>query len=175
MEHITRQLRQFKVDAVFGKKKHYNAAERKQKCYKLTSCLQIFINAITGTTLLQLVLGGENRNTQIIALLLSIIATILSSAQKLLDYEKQAQGNSKVGDMYLEISKSTSLMLSMMADNLLTKEAIISRAEEIRNNLDQANKLGSQFSTNSSDYKKAQRGIANGEECYTEEELNLWE
>ena len=77
--------------------------------------------------------------------------------------------------MYLEISKSTSLMLSMMADNLLTKEAIISRAEEIRNNLDQANKLGSQFSTNSSDYKKAQRGIANGEECYTKEELNLWE
>ena len=35
--------------------------------------------------------------------------------------------------------------------------------------------MGSQFPTNQKDYNKAQEGIKNGEENYTEEELELWE
>lgn len=70
------------------------------------------------------------------------------------DYEKQAQGNTEVADMYLDIAK---------------------RTEELLGRIDQANKLGAQFSTNNDDYQMARDGILNGEEDYTEEDLGLWE
>ena len=108
MDNLVKQLKQFKTDAIYEKKKHYNAAERKRRYYKILSFTQIFLNAITGTTLLTLVFGKGSKVAEIIALILTIITTILASIQKIGDYEKQAQGNAKVADMYLRISKKIS-------------------------------------------------------------------
>lgn len=109
MDSIVKQLKQFKADAIYEKKKHYNAAERKRRYYRILSFIQIFLNAITGTTLLTVVFGKGSKMAEIIALILTIIATILASIQKICDYEKQAQGNAKAADMYLRISKKISL------------------------------------------------------------------
>lgn len=154
MEHVIKQLKQIQTDAVLGKKKHYNAADRKRKYDKYVSIGQIVINALTGTALLPVVFGEGNKIAEIAALLLAITAMILSGVQKKQDYEKQAQGNTEVADMYLDIAK---------------------RTEELLGRIDQANKLGAQFSTNNDDYQMARDGILNGEEDYTEEDLGLWE
>lgn len=154
MEHVIKQLKQIRTDAVLGKKKHYNAADRKRKYDKYVSIGQIVINALTGTALLPVVFGEGNKIAEIAALLLAITAMILSGVQKKQDYEKQAQGNTEVADMYLDIAK---------------------RTEELLGRIDQANKLGAQFSTNNKDYQMARDGISNGEEDYTEEDLGLWE
>lgn len=42
MDNIVKQLKQFKTDAIYEKKKHYNAAERKRRYYKILSFTQIF-------------------------------------------------------------------------------------------------------------------------------------
>ena len=47
MEHVIKQLKQIRTDAVLGKKKHYNAADRKRKYDKYVSIGQIVINALT--------------------------------------------------------------------------------------------------------------------------------
>ena len=104
MDSIVKQLKQFKADAIYEKKKHYNAAERKRRYYRILSFIQIFLNAITGTTLLTVVFGKGSKMAEIIALILTIIASIT----KICDYEKQAQGNAKAADMYLRISKKIS-------------------------------------------------------------------
>lgn len=175
MEHVIKQLRQIRTDAVLGKKKHYNAAKRKRNYYKITSISQIVINAITGASLIPVVFGQGNKVTEISALILTIIATIIASVQKSQDFEKQAQGNSRVADMYLEIAKRVSLTLCIIADGVLSDEDISMRAEELLKNTDGVNKLGSQFTTNDKDFQKAREGIKNGEENYTEEDLELWE
>ena len=95
--------------------------------------------------------------------------------QKIGDFENQAQGNAKVADMYLRISKKINLILNFIKDGALSNQEILEKAEEIRSEISQANEIGSQFSTNQNDYNKAQTGIKNGEENYTDEELNLWE
>ena len=106
MENVVKQLKQFKADAIYEKKKHYNAAERKRTYYKWISIIQIVLNAISGTTLLTVVFGNGSKTAEILALVFTIIATVLASVQKIGDFENQAQGNSKVADMYLEISKN---------------------------------------------------------------------
>lgn len=175
MEHVIKQLKQFKTDAIYEKKKHYNAADRKRRCYKWVSITQIVLNAIIGTTLFTVVFGEGSKVAEILALIFTIAATILASVQKIGDFENQAQGNAKAADMYLGISKKINLILNFIKDGALTNQEIVEKAEEIRSEISQANEIGSQFSTNQKDYNKAQEGIKNGEENYTEEELELWE
>ena len=91
------------------------------------------------------------------------------------DYEKQAQGNTEVADMYLDIAKRTNFTICMIADGIISNENIAKRTEELLSKINKANKLGAQFSTNSRDYQMAREGILNGEEDYTEEDLELWE
>lgn len=175
MEHVIKQLKQFKADAIYEKKKHYNAADRKRRCYKWVSITQIVLNAIAGTTLFTVVFGEGSKMAEILALIFTIAATILASVQKIGDFENQAQGNAKAADMYLGISKKINLILNFIKDGALTNQEIVEKAEEIRSEISQANEIGSQFSTNQKDYNKAQEGIKNGEENYTDEELELWE
>jgi pyocin large subunit-like protein len=175
MEHVIKQLKQFKTDAIYEKKKHYNAADRKRRWYKWVSITQIVLNAITGTTLFTVVFGEGSKVAEILALIFTIAATILASVQKIGDFENQAQGNAKVADMYLRISKKINLILNFIKDGTLTNQEIVEKAEEIRSEISQANEIGSQFPTNQKDYNKAQEGIKNGEENYTDEELELWE
>lgn len=175
MEHVIKQLKQFKTDAIYEKKKHYNAADRKRRWYKWVSISQIVLNAITGTTLFTVVFGEGSKVAEILALIFTIAATILASVQKIGDFENQAQGNAKVADMYLRISKKINLILNFIKDGALTNQEIVEKAEEIRSEIGQANEIGSQFPTNQKDYNKAQEGIKNGEENYTDEELELWE
>lgn len=175
MENVIKQLKQFKTDAIYEKKKHYNAAARKRRYYKWISIIQIILNAISGTTLLTVVFGNGSKMAEIIALAFTIIATVLASVQKIGDFEKQAQGNAKAADMYLEISKNINLTLNFIKDGVFSKNEIIEKAEKIRAEISQANKIGSQFPTNKKDYNKAQEGIKSGEENYTSEELELWE
>lgn len=119
---------------------------------------------------------GEGSNTaEILALVFTIGATILASIQKICDYENQAQGNAKAADMYLRISKRINLILNFIKDNALTENEILEKAEEIQAEIGHANELGSQFPTSRRDYERAQEGIKNGEENYTNKELNLWE
>ena len=175
MEHVIKQLKQFKTDAIYEKKKHYNAADRKRRWYKWVSISQIVLNAITGTALFTVVFGEGSKVAEILALIFTIAATILASVQKIGDFENQAQGNAKVADMYLRISKKINLILNFIKDGALTNQEIVEKAEEIRSEISQANEIGSQFPTNQKDYNKAQEGIKNGEENYTDEELELWE
>ena len=173
--NLLKQLKQFKTDAIYEKKKHYNAADRKRRWYKWVSISQIVLNAITGTTLFTVVFGEGSKVAEILALIFTIAATILASVQKIGDFENQAQGNAKVADMYLRISKKINLILNFIKDGALTNQEIVEKAEEIRSEISQTNEIGSQFPTNQKDYNKAQEGIKNGEENYTDEELELWE
>lgn len=175
MENVIKQLKQFKTDAIYEKKKHYNAADRKRRYYKWVSITQIVLNAITGTTLFTVVFGGGSKVAEILALIFTIAATILASVQKIGDFENQAQGNAKVADMYLRISKKINLILNFIKDGELSNQEIVEKAEEICNEISHANEMGSQFPTNRKDYNIAQEGIKNGEENYTDEELELWE
>lgn len=122
-----------------------------------------------------MVFGEGSKVAEILALIFTIAATILASVQKIGDFENQAQGNAKVADMYLRISKKINLILNFIKDGALTNQEIVEKAEEIRSEISQANEIGSQFPTNQKDYNKAQEGIKNGEENYTDEELELWE
>ena len=173
MQNTIKQLKKLRTDAIYGKKKHYNAASRKREHNRNIVIAQILISATTGTSLLHVVFGQGNKVAEIIALLLAIITTILAGFQKALKLEEQATGNTKAADMYLRLIKNINMILALIEDNKLSEKNANSELQKITNFISDTNEVASQFTTNNRDYQKAKIGIQNGEETYTEEELNL--
>ncbi len=60
-----------------------------------------------------------------------------------------------------------------ISDNLISNSDIIQRLEEIATETDDVNTESEAFPTNKADFNLAQRGIKDGEENYTDTELNL--
>ncbi|MGF7012326.1 hypothetical protein M2145_001034 [Lachnospiraceae bacterium PF1-21] len=175
MEKTVKQLKNFRVDALYGKKRHYNAADRKTKYAYWTSITLVVLNALTSTALVNVVFGEGTKKAEITALVLAVLATITVGLKKTCDFEKQAAGNRAVADAYLKIGKNISLTLSLREDGILSNEMFTERADSIMSSINETNELGTQFPTSNADYKAAKKGIDNGEEYYTEDELNLWE
>ena len=173
MENTITLLKKLRADAVYGKKKHYNAAARKRKYNKRIVIAQMVISAITGTSMISVVFGQGNKITEVIALLLAVITTILAGLQKALKLEEQATGNTKAADMYLRIIKNINMILAVIKDDKLSEDKAISELQKITNSISDANEVASQFTTTNHDYQEARKGIQNGEETYTEEDLNL--
>ena len=57
MQNTIKQLKKLRTDAIYGKKKHYNAASRKREHNRNIVIAQILISATTGTSLLHVVFG----------------------------------------------------------------------------------------------------------------------
>ncbi len=58
-------------------------------------------------------------------------------------------------------------------DGVISNEGLISRIESIAQEIDSINVEAESYPTNNSVYELAKKGIENGEEEYTEKELNL--
>ena len=124
MESTVKQLKQFRIDSLYGKKKHYNAADRKRRYSVVFSILQIVLNAITGSSLIVVVFGDGNKSAEVLALCFSILATIVAGIQKIGDFENQSLGNRKVANMYLRIGKSINLILKLAEDGAYSKKEL---------------------------------------------------
>lgn len=175
MDNTIKQLKQFRTDALYGKKKHYNAADRKRKYSVFFSILQMVLNAITGSTLLVVVFGDGNKCAEVLALIFSITATIVAGVQKIGDFENQSLGNQKVANMYLRIGKTINLVLKLTEDGVYSKKDLSEQAQKILADISEANELATQFSTSDKDYERAKRGIEKGEEDYTSEDMKIWD
>ncbi len=169
------QIKKFRADAIFEKKKHYNAAERKKKYHNAFVNSQIIINAITGTTLLGILLGEGSYIAELVALFFTIISTILAGLQKTCQFDKQSHTNMKVADMYLNIAKKINLFLAHIRDNMVSDTEIVDESCKYQEELSKIKQLAAQSPTNNGDYQKARKGIEKGEENYTELDMMVGE
>ncbi len=173
MNNTTDKLRRIKVDALYGKKKHFNAADRNEINHYRIGIPLVIINIITGSILFYVISDGANNWIKYVPLVLALIAALLSGFQTYLNLQKRVEGHRRVGNKYLAIMKKCDRLQGYMADNVTSNNDIISRIEIISNEIEAINIEAESYPTNTSDYKLAKKGIENGEEEYTEKELNL--
>jgi 5-bromo-4-chloroindolyl phosphate hydrolysis protein len=173
MNNTTDKLRRIKVDALYGKKKHFNAADRNEKNHYFIGVPIVVINILTGSILFYVITDGATNWIKFLPLVLALIAAILSGFQTYLNLQKRAEGNRRIGNKYLAIMKKCDRLQGYISDNLITNEDLISRIEKIANEIESINIEAETYTTNNSDYELAKKGIENGEDEYTEKELNL--
>lgn len=173
MNNTTDKLKRIKVDALYGKKKHFNAADRKERNHYKIGVPLIVINILTGSILFYVITDGATDWIKYIPLVLALISALLSGFQTYLNLQKKVEGHRRVGNKYLSIMKKCDRLQGYILDNAINIEELINRIEEIGLEIDSINIEAEGYPTNNSDYELAKKGIDAGEETYTEQDLNL--
>jgi len=173
MQHTTEKIRRIKVDSMYGKKKHFNAADRKQKYHYWIGIPLITLNTITSGTLLA---NLENTETWVkhLPAILAFLAALLAVYQTFFNFSKQVEGHRNVASDYLALMKKCDRVQGYIADKAISQDMIMEMVEDLGSEAARINKAAAAYHVSNKDYKLAEKGIKeDGEEEYTEQELSL--
>lgn len=171
LEATIKQIKKLRVDALYGKKRHFNAADRKQRYRLLLNIPVIILNVIIGSSLFTILQEGSPASVKILVAVLSILAAILLGLSTFLDHAKQVEGHRRVGNKYLSIVKECERVIAYFTDDFIDKNEVVKTLEKVAKDCEEVNKEAEAFHTSANDYKKAQEGLKTGEEEYLVEEL----
>lgn len=165
------RLRKIRVDALYGKKKHFNAAERKRAYQTYASVAIILINVILGSALFLYVKETIHDEMRWVGGLLALSAALVAALQTHFTWPKMVQGHCKVGAQYLGLVKQCSNISAQYADGIISDAQLVEHLAKFTAELSSIDEKASIYPTNRYDYKAAQGGIGIGEEHYTDDEL----
>ena len=95
MKNIKNTIKKIKVDALYGKKKHFNAADRKEKYHYWIGVPLVIINILAGSILFYVLTDGVDNWVKYIPLVLALIAALLSGFQTFLNLQKKNRRTSQ--------------------------------------------------------------------------------
>lgn len=173
MKETVEIIRKTKVDCLYGKKKHFNAAERKQSYHYWLGVPLVLINIAVGTTLFISLTEGREDWIKFIPVVLAFIAAIMGGIQTYFNFSEKVEGHKRCGNEYLALMKRCNMLESLIRDELVNNEDVIKQLESISENVNSINKMSESYSTSNKDYQKAKLGIEAGEETYNQNELIL--
>jgi len=173
MNHTTDKLRRIKVDALYGKKKHFNAADRNEKNHYRIGIPLFVINILAGSILFYEITDGASNWVKYVPLILALASALLSGFQTYLNLQKKVEGHRRVGNKYLAVMKKCDRLQGYINDKVISNDELITKIESIAWDIDSINMEAESFQPSNSDYLLAKKGIENGEEKYTEKELIL--
>lgn len=169
------RIKQIRALALFGKKKHYNAADRKQRYHDRLGVAVITINVVLGSGLVAM-LGAQTADAvKWSGAALSLVAALCAAYQKFFGLQQAITGHRRVAGCYLELADEAQNLLASFCDGMVSDVQLGKSRDALQKKLTRLNTEAHSFSTSLSDYAQAQQGMANGEETYTEAELKFGE
>lgn len=171
MENLLLLVKKNKVDAMFGKRKHFNAADRKQSYHWYFGVPLIIGNLLSASVLWYVLKQNVQDSWKYIPLVLTLLLAVGSSLQTFFNFEKKVEGHRRIGNKYLSVMKKCQRLESYITNNNLEPSVIISNLDKIAEEIDKINVEAESFPTNKNDFKVSQQGIKDGEETYTNAEL----
>jgi len=173
MNNSIDKLKRIKVDCLYGKKKHFNAADRNHAYHYQIGVPLIVVNILTGSVIFYVLTDGTTNWIKYVPLILALIAAILSGFQTYFNLPSRVEGHRRLGNRYLAVMKKCDRMLGYITDGVIKEDSLIERIETIALEVDDINTEAEAFPTTKEDYFLAKKGIESGEENYTEQELNI--
>ena len=173
MEQILLTIQKIKIDAAYGKKKHANAADRKEKKFHRINVTLIVINVVAVSAFFYVVINTGEKFVTTIALFINFIAVVLSWLQTYLNYQKVIQGHYRISNKYLSAMKKCVRLQAYLVSDIMENKDIQKIVDDLGEQVDQINQEAVEYPTNYSDYKTAHDGINNDEEEYTQKELAM--
>ncbi|WAI00941.1 SLATT domain-containing protein [Methanogenium organophilum] len=169
-EMFVTALEQIRSDAILGKKKHFNAADRKEQYNTVIGILLIILNVVIASNLFYTI-TSDIRVSGIIVSLLGITATIFVTVQAFFNYSCIAQKHKMVAINYLHLANKCSRMKKYYIDGNMSKDDLTKQIETFAEEYDQITTDAVSLSTSRKDYENARNGINEGEEIYSEKDL----
>lgn len=170
-EEIVSRVKKIRTNALYGKKKHYNAADRKQTYQTRLGTSILSINLLLGSSFLVLLKAEVTDAMKWIGAGLSALSALLTAFQTYFGFQKAIQGHRQVAGRYLDLAHQCSNVLAGYADGVLNDGQLARRLDELTKVISKIDSDAHPYPTNQDDYEKAKTGMASGEEDYTEHDL----
>ena len=165
--HFTvEEVQNLRVDALYGKKRHYNAADRK-KCYH--TCLgvtQIVLNVLLGSYLFGAASIVMPNALNWVVGILALVSATSAALQTFYNFERQAELHRNIGTRYVAVAKECSRIIAYRKDGAISATDLREQLEHLAATCNQINADGEKCPTSKRDYRKAQIGFS-AEEEYT--------
>lgn len=171
-ENILKRIQEIRVDATFGKKKHFNAADRKEYYNVYLGLPPVLINIILGSLLFGLLSDTLGHIAKWVGGIFAFIAATLGGIQTYYNFHQQIEGHRKVAQRYLKVAKECSNSEAYYYDNQINTDELRCRCDKLSDKISEINRDAICFPTSNIDYDKAKQGIGDGQEEYTERELS---
>lgn len=169
----SKRIRQLRADAILGKKKHYNAADRKQGYQTRIAIAVIVINVILGSAFLILMKEIVPEYMKWTGAVLALSAALLSAIQSFFGFSKALQGHRVVAGRYLDLAKHCSNILATFSDSVITDEQLAKELGSCTSIMSKIDSDANAYPTNKDDFDLARSGIDSGEEHYTDTDLSV--
>lgn len=173
MDNTIKLIEKIRADATIGKKKHFNAADRKEKYSQIIGLLIAIISLFASSALFYSIVQTKTAYGEIVSFALVLLTMILSWFQIYFNWQREAYGHRRVANKYLELAKKCTKILSYIEDDIMPSEGIMKEVDIISSTISEINKDGDSHPTNNKDYQLARKGIESGEEGYTNQDLSL--
>lgn len=170
-ENTINELNKFRVDCMYGKKKHYNARDRYASYHRNFGIIIIVLSAIMGTSVYCSLSKSELLLAQIIVGVFILLNAILVALQTYLNFDKRALRHKVAADRYLWLMKEVQRLLAYYQDSNKTIEGIQEELERMCKEVKDIQK--DEPETSQEDYQKAQDGVENGEEVYSKKDKQV--
>ncbi len=170
-KHALAELEKFRIDYMYGKKKHYNARDRYAKYHRNLGLSIIVLTAFMGTSVYYSLSESELLLPKIIIGILIVAVAVLAAIQTFMNFEKRALSHKITADRYLCLMKESQLIISYCKDGNRTIEVIQKEIERLCQEVRNVQKDEPEVS--SKDYRKAREGVKDGEEIYTPAERTI--
>ena len=168
-DHTIRAVEHLRVNALYGKKKHFNAADRKERYNAYIGIFLILANAVIASNLVYM-LVSEIHTFGVIIGVVGLIATVLAVVQSFFNYSRAVEQHRMVATKYLHIANECSRIKAYYLDGALSADGLRERLDDLVQKYELVTEDAVGLSTNGKDYGKAQKGFENGEERYSSEE-----
>jgi len=173
MESTLNRLTRIKVDALYGKKKHFNAADRIQRYHYSLGIPLVVVNILTGSVLVYVLTENDTNWVRYVPLVLAFGASLLGGLQTFFNFPRKVEGHRRLGNRYLSIMKRCDRLQAYVNDSIIEEKKFIEELEAIASEVDSINQDSEALPTSTEDYEKARQGIESGEEDYTAKELEV--
>ncbi len=170
-EHYLEEIMRIRADSLYGKKAHYNAAERKMKNHVRLRSASFIFSLLTVSSLFSNVIDELPAGLFWVPLTAALLAFLLSSLQVLFKWDDHSRAHSRIATRYLCISKDASRSLALARDNLLNDDEVISRIDGLAEAYADVTRDAEYMPYSKKDIEEARKSIESGREQYTDDEL----
>jgi hypothetical protein len=164
-----RAVERLRVDATYGKKKHFNAADRKERYNTRIGLSLIAANVVIASNLIYVLVSDIHTIYTAISLI-GFTATLLAIVQAFFNYSRTAEQHRMVATKYLHIVKECSRTKAYYQDGALSADELRERLDNLARKYELITEDATCLSTNRKDYEKAREGFEDGEERYSQGE-----
>jgi hypothetical protein len=161
------EVQNLRVDALYGKKKHYNAADRKKRYHTRLGVTQVVLNVLLGSYLFGATSIAMPNALNWVVGILALVSATSAALQTFYNFERQAELHRSIGTRYLAVAKECSRIIAYHRDGAIGATALREQLEQLAQTCNQINADSEKCPTSDQDYEKAQQAFASGEEAYT--------